>query len=80
MDHGTPVYECRQDNGETVKKALRRNSRLDKGTDVYKRQGMPCARASRRSTRRRSRKPEIPCERLADHGEGILPVQVVMNT
>ena len=31
MDHGTPVCECRQDNGEPVKKALRRNSRLDKG-------------------------------------------------
>lgn len=32
MDHGTPVCECRQDNGEPVKKVLRRNSRLDKGT------------------------------------------------
>ena len=31
MDHGTPVCECRQDNGEPVKKALRRNRRLDKG-------------------------------------------------
>lgn len=31
MDHGTPVCECRQDNGEPVKKALRRNNRLDKG-------------------------------------------------
>lgn len=31
MDHSTPVCECRQDNGKPVKKALRRNSRLDKG-------------------------------------------------